>query len=301
MINRVVNLFPLWAVLLSCIAFFNADFFASLKHIIVPLLALVMFCMGMTLTWNDFKTVINRPLIIAIAVTIQFLLMPLFAYAISIMLGLGIDMLTGMVLVGASAGGTASNVICYLAKGNVALSILMTVVSTLSAVLLMPALTYIYLNQVVPVPVDGMLKCILLILLLPVIGGTLLKSLLGRWLRVFQPVFPLLSTFAIVFIIAIIVGLNHENLNEVALPVLFAVCLHNLLGLISGYWIPKCLKYDEQTCRTVCVEVAMQNSGLSVALAVKYFSVAAALPGAIFSIWHNISGSFLAMYWRGNK
>lgn len=301
MINKMVVLFPLWAVLFSCIAFFNADIFISFKQAIVPLLAIVMFCMGMTLTWHDFKAVINRPLIIAIAVSIQFLLMPLFAYIISIMLGLSIDIMTGMVLVGASAGGTASNVICYLAKGNVALSILMTVVSTLLAVFLMPLLTYVYLNQVVPVPIEGMLKSILLIVLLPVLGGTLLNSLIGQWLRVFQPVFPLLSTLSIVFIIAIIVALNHESLNILALPVLFAVCLHNLLGLLIGYWVPKYLKYDEQTCRTVCVEVAMQNSGLSVALAVKYFSIAAALPGAIFSIWHNISGSFLAMYWRSNK
>jgi BASS family bile acid:Na+ symporter len=145
MINRVINLFPLWAVMLSGIAYFNADIFGSLKSIIVPLLAIVMFCMGMTLTWRDFKEVVKKPLIIAIAVGVQFLLMPLFAYIISILLGLSIDSMTGMVLVGASSGGTASNVICYLAKGNVALSILMTVVSTLAAVILMPALTFMYL------------------------------------------------------------------------------------------------------------------------------------------------------------
>jgi len=298
MINRVIDLFPLWAIMLAVIAYFNADIFVPLKSIIVPLLATVMFSMGMTLTWRDFKEVIKKPLIIAIAVLVQFMLMPLFAYIISIMLDLNIDSMTGMVLVGASSGGTASNVICYLAKGNVALSILMTVVSTLAAVILMPALTFMYLNQMVPVPVDAMLKSILLIVLLPVLAGTLLNSFFSRKLKQIQPVFPLLSTFAIVLIIAIIVGLNQQNLSEQALPVLFAVCIHNLLGLIVGYWIPRSLKYDAQTCRTVCIEVAMQNSGLSVALAVKYFSVAAALPGAIFSIWHNVSGSLLAFYWR---
>lgn len=298
MINRIVNLFPLWAIMFAGIAYFNADIFVSLKSLIVPLLAAVMFSMGMTLTWGDFKQVLKRPLIIAIAVLVQFLLMPLFAYIISIILDLNIDGMTGMVLVGASSGGTASNVICYLAKGNVALSILMTVVSTLAAVILMPALSFMYLNEVVAVPVEAMLKSILLIVLLPVLTGTLLNSFFNQKLKLIQPVFPLLSTFAIVFIIAIIVGLNQQNLSEEALPVLIAVCMHNLLGLIVGYWIPRVLKYDEQTCRTVCIEVAMQNSGLSVALAVKYFSVAAALPGAIFSIWHNISGSLLAFYWR---
>jgi len=298
MLNRIVNLFPLWAIILSSIAFLNAELFGTFKSSIVPLLAIVMFTMGMTLKWADFKAVLKKPLVISIAVVIQFILMPLFAYAISIMLGLSVDLMTGMVLVGASAGGTASNVICYLAKGNVALSILMTVVSTLCAVILMPALTFLYLNQIVPVPVQGMLISILSIVLLPVVLGTCLNSFFAQRLKIIQPVLPLLSTFSIVFIIAIIVGLNHDNLSVLALPVLLAVVLHNMMGLIAGYSIPWLLKYDAQTCRTVCIEVAMQNSGLSVALAIKYFSITAALPGALFSIWHNISGSFLALYWR---
>lgn len=298
MLNRVINLFPLWAIILSAIAFFNAEIFAALKSSIVPLLAIVMFTMGMTLTWHDFKSVINKPVVIAIAVSIQFILMPFFAYIISSMLGLSTELMTGMVLVGASAGGTASNVICYLAKGNVALSILMTVVSTLLAVVLMPGLSFFYLNQLVPVPVEGMLKSILTIVLFPVLLGTFLNSFFMQRLKIIQPFLPLLSSFSIVFIIAIIVGLNHDNLRVLALPVFFAVVLHNLMGLTAGYGIPWLLKYDARTCRTVCIEVAMQNSGLSVALAVKYFSVAAALPGAIFSIWHNISGSLLALYWR---
>jgi len=299
-INRIVNLFPVWAIILSTVAFYNADIFSSLKDIIIPLLALVMFSMGMTLTWDDFKAVVKKPTVIAIAVCIQFVLMPLFAYAISIALNLSVEIMTGMILVGASAGGTASNVICYLAKGDVALSILMTVVSTLCAVILMPALTFIYLNQVVPVPVEAMLKSIVMIVLLPVLLGTLINSFFGQRLKAIQNIFPLLSSLSIVFIIAIIVGLNQNNLNTMALPVLIAVCSHNILGLIVGYTIPKLLNYDVRTCRTICIEVAMQNSGLSVALAIKYFANTAALPGALFSIWHNISGSLLAYYWRNN-
>ncbi len=299
--NKIVNLFPVWAILLSVVAYANAAFFSSYQQIIVPLLALVMFSMGMTLRWNDFIAVLRKPVIISIAVAIQFLLMPLFAYGLSIYLNLSQELMTGMLLVGASAGGTASNVICYLAKGDVALSILMTIVSTLFAVLLMPALTFLYLNQVVPVPVEGMLKSILLIVLLPVLSGTVINSFFSRRLSKVQAVFPLLSTMAIVFIIAIIVGLNHANLSDLAIPVVLAVCLHNSLGLLFGYGIPRLLKYDERICRTVCIEVAMQNSGLSVALAIKHFSIAAALPGALFSIWHNISGSLLALFWRTKR
>ncbi|MFW5444312.1 MAG: bile acid:sodium symporter family protein [Methylococcaceae bacterium] len=297
MILRIVHLFPVWSIILSGIAFMYPELFSSYKSIIVPLLSLVMFSMGMTLTWDDFKEVIKKPFVIVCAVAIQFLLMPLFAYAISKTLELPIELMTGMVLVGASAGGTASNVICYLAKGNVALSILMTVTSTLLAVILMPAITFLYLNQVVPVPVAEMLKSIAFIVLFPVFLGTLLNSFFKHRLKRIQAVFPLLSSFSIVLIIAIIVGLNHDNLKSLALPMLLAVCLHNLLGLIGGYVIPWLFKFDARTCRTVCIEVAMQNSGLSVALAVKYFSITAALPGALFSIWHNISGSLLAFYW----
>lgn len=203
-----------------------------------------------------------------------------------------------MVLVGACAGGTASNVICYLARGNVALSVLMTLLSTLCAVILMPLLTWIYLNQMVSVPVWDMLQSIVLMVLLPVLAGTLVNSGLEDRLSKVRTVFPLLSSAAIVVIIAIIIGLNQTNLSRAALPALLAVGLHNLLGLAVGYWIVRWMRYDEVIARTVSIEVGMQNSGLSVALAVHYFSSLAALPGALFSVWHNLSGSLLAHYWR---
>ena len=298
MIRNFIALFPLWAIGLSIIAFYLPDQFASLKPAIIPLLALIMFGMGMTLTWRHFIDAAKQPAIISITVCIQFLFMPFFAWLISLIFQLSTDQTIGMVLVGSSAGGTASNVICYLARGNVALSILMTMVSTLCAVLLMPALTYLYLNQSVPVPVWDMMKSIMIIVLIPVITGTAINSLFGRFLEKLQPVFPLLSSLMIILIIAIIVGLNHDSLQNVGLLVVGAVFLHNILGLTTGYMIPRLLNYDAVTCRTVSIEVGMQNSGLSVALAIQYFSSLAALPGAIFSIWHNISGSILAAYWR---
>ena len=298
MIRKFIALFPLWAIGLSIIAYYLPDHFASLKPAIIPLLALIMFGMGMTLTWRHFLDAAKQPVIISITVCIQFLFMPLFAWLLSLIFRLDTDQMIGMVLVGSSAGGTASNVICYLARGNVALSILMTMVSTLCAVLLMPALTYLYLSQSVPVPVWGMMKSILIIVLIPVITGTAINTLYGRFLEKLQPIFPLFSSLMIIIIIAIIVGLNHNNLQNAGLLVVGAVFLHNLLGLTTGYMIPRLLNYDAVTCRTVSIEVGMQNSGLSVALAVQYFSSLAALPGAIFSIWHNISGSIMAAYWR---
>ena len=301
MITRLINLFPLWTISLAGFAYFNAAFFATLKPAIIPLLGLVMFSMGMTLSWRHFQEAVKQPLIITLTVVVQFVLMPLFAWLIAHAFELTPQQLIGMVLVGCSSGGTASNVICYLARGNVALSVLMTMTSTLCAVFLLPALSFVYLHQTITVPVWEMMQSILMIVLIPVLAGTAINSNYGRFVVNIQRFFPLLSSLSIVLIIAIIVALNHSNLNSLTIPLLVAVMLHNILGLTAGYIIPWFMKYDAITCRTVSIEVGMQNSGLSVALAIKYFSNMAALPGAIFSIWHVTSGSILATYWHNRR
>lgn len=293
-----INLFPLWAITLSVIAYLFPGYFTPAKPAIIPLLALVMFGMGTTLTWRHFADAIKQPGIIGITVIIQFVFMPLLAFIISLALNLPEQLLIGMILVGSSAGGTASNVICYLARGNVALSILMTMTSTLCAVLLMPLLTHLYLNQMIDVPILGMMKNIVLIVFLPVLTGIFLNSYFSDFIGKLRDFSPVLSCSAIMIIIAIIVALNQSNLADVSLTVISAIVLHNGLGMLVGYVIARLLHYNAQTCRTVCIEVGMQNSGLSVALAIKFFTVNAALPGALFSIWHNISGSILAGYWR---
>jgi len=296
--TRLITLFPLGSLLLSITAYFYPVLFVDAKVAIIPLLALVMFLMGMTLTWAHFKSALKQPIIILLTVIIQFVFMPLFAYGLAQSFNLSGAHTIGLVLVGCSAGGTASNVICYLAKGNVALSILMTMASTLCSVAAMPLLSFLYLDQSVAIPVLSIMQSILMMVLIPVLLGTMLNSFYGHWFERIQGVFPALSSIAIALIIAIIVGLNQQNFSVVSLSVFFAVVLHNSLGMTIGYLIPRLLKYDAAICRTVSIEVGMQNSGLSVALAIKYFSVSAALPGAMFSIWHNVSGSILASYWH---
>jgi len=290
-------LFPISALLLSSLAYLYPDFFVMAKVAIIPLLALVMFLMGLSLTWQHFKQALKKPGVIVLTLMIQFVFMPLFAYWLAMGLSLSEAHTIGLVLVGCSAGGTASNVICYLAKGDVALSVLMTMISTLCAVFAMPLLSYLYLNHSVAVPVMGMMRSILLIVLLPVLLGTILNTFYTSVTHKFQSVLPVFSGISIALIIAIIVALNQQNFATLTFSILLAVMLHNSLGMLVGYIIPHYLNYDAAVCRTVSIEVGMQNSGLSVALALKYFSVAAALPGAMFSIWHNVSGSLLAMYW----
>jgi BASS family bile acid:Na+ symporter len=296
--TTMTGLFPLWALLGSLLALGQPDLFIPLKVSIVPLLGIVMFGMGMTLTGSDFLDVLRRPFPVFLGVAMQFLLMPLAAWILATAAGLPAQLAVGLILVGCSPGGTASNVVCYLAKGDVALSITLTMASTLLAVVATPLLTLLYAGETVPVPALDILITVFKIIFLPVMLGVMVNHFFHRALLPVRRVFPLLSVLSIVLIIMIIVALNHDSLANVASGVAAVVVLHNAIGLLGGYWLPRCLGRDKRECRTLAIEVGMQNSGLAVALAVKYFSATAALPGALFSIWHNLSGSLLAGIWR---
>jgi bile acid:Na+ symporter, BASS family len=290
-------LFPFSAIMLSIIAYFvPTPFLLGVPHI-STLLMVAMFGMGLTLSLDDFKRVTTRRYAVLLGMFLQFSIMPLAAFLIATALQLPDELKIGMVLVGSTAGGTASNVICFLAKGDVALSITMTLCSTMLAVFMTPFLTFLFLNQVIDIDVWGMLSSVLQIVALPVAAGTLTNIFLTDKIAKFKPFYPFISMLAIVFIIAIIVALNRTSIADVGSLLLFAVILHNLIGIAGGYSLAKLFKQDERTCRTLAIEVGMQNSGLSVALAMTHFSKAAALPGALFSIWHNISGSILASSW----
>jgi bile acid:Na+ symporter, BASS family len=297
MVEKLTKLFPVWAILLSITAYFYAGFFSGFKSAIIPLLTVVMFGMGMTLKWSNFKEVLKSPKVILLGVCLQYLIMPLSAFVISESFGLSAELTAGMILVGSCPGGTASNVITYLAEGDVALSITLTLSSTIIAVVATPAFSLLYLNHIIPVPFWDMMLSILQIVLIPVLLGTAINSFFGEKMDKIRNFFPFLSTISIVLIIAIIVGLNRDKIGQVDFTTILAVILHNISGLVFGYWLTRLFGYDEKTCRTISIEVGMQNSGLSVALAIKYFSAIAALPGAIFSIWHNLSGSLLAGCW----
>ncbi|WP_295886024.1 bile acid:sodium symporter family protein [uncultured Thiohalocapsa sp.] len=295
--SAVTALFPLWALLGSVLAYVRPEWLAPLKPAIVPLLGVVMLGMGLTLTWREFAAVWRRPQQVGLGMALQFGVMPLAAWAIGTVLGLPAALIAGLVLVGASPGGTASNVVCYLARGDVALSITLTAASTLLAVVATPLITWLYVGQQVPVPVWDMLLSILKIVLLPVALGVAVNTWLGARIAPVQGVFPLLSMAAILLIIAIIVALNVDNIAAAGWVVALAVVLHNGIGLGAGYALGWLGTRDVRSARTLAIEVGMQNSGLAVALAVQYFSAAAAIPGALFSIWHNLSGSALAAFW----
>lgn len=296
-----INAFPVLAILFAIIATLFPEWFTPLSGWILPLLGLIMFTMGMTLRVADFSRVLKMPTVVLIGVLMQFLLMPLFGWILALAFSLPPLIAAGLILVGSCPGGTASNVICFLSKGDVALSVTLTAISTLLAFLATPFLTWLYVGENIDVPILNMLLTILKIVLLPVLAGVVINTYLSDHLDRFKPVLPVLSVLAIVIVIAIVTALNANNFMQLTWVIIIAVMLHNLLGLAAGYFLTRAMGYDIQTARTIAIEVGMQNSGLGTALAVKYFGATSALPGALFSVWHNVSGAFLAHYWRNKS
>ncbi len=301
MIGRLTQLFPVWAVSFALFAYFSPGLFVDLKTQIVPLLTIIMLAMGVSLSPSDFLNVLKHKKAVGVGVFLQFLIMPIAALLISFLLGFNTELTVGMVLVGSVAGGTSSNVMVFLAKGDVALSISMTAISTLLGVIVTPLLVQGLVGQTVDVPVSGMLMSLVKIVLLPVAIGVIINTFFSKTVAKIHAVLPLISMAAIVLIIAIVVALNAGNLNTVGPLVALAVILHNSFGLIAGYFGCRLFGFNESTCRTIAFEVGLQNSGLATALAMKFFSPASAIAGTIFSVWHNISGSLLAGYWASKK
>ena len=293
--NLIVKIFPLAAVLISILAVLFPALLNWGGSLIVPLLGVIMLGMGSTLSVQDFAMAVKKPRAVCVGMVLQFLLMPFLAFAVGFALDLPREQFIGLVMVGAVAGGTASNVITFLAGGDVALSITMTACSTVAGIVLTPLISGLYLSHTVEVPAWAMFKSILQVVALPVSLGLVINRLCRqKYLGVINSIAPVVSALGIVLVIGIIVALNRAALFDCGLLVLGGVILHNASGLAAGYFLARLCRLDIRSSVTVAIEVGMQNSGLAAALAGQLFSGAAALPGAVFSVWHNISGAIFA-------
>ena len=263
---------------------------------ITTLLMIVMFGMGLTLDPVDFAVVFRRPKDVILGCLAQFTIMPLLAFALGKAFALDDALLVGVILVGTCPGGTSSNVITYLSKGDVALSVGMTSVSTLLAPLLTPALTYLLLRQTVSVDMAAMFMSIVKVVILPIAAGFVINKFFSRTTQKAVKVLPLVSVTAIVMIVAAVVSANSAKIMTTGVLVFSVVILHNILGYALGYVIAAFLKVPLAKKKAISIEVGMQNSGLATSLAATSFpSLAlATVPGAVFSVWHNISGAILA-------
>ncbi|WP_347552419.1 bile acid:sodium symporter family protein [Pseudalkalibacillus hwajinpoensis] len=291
------NTFAVWVLLFAVLGFLFPEGFTWITSYITILLGIIMFGMGMTLSGSDFKEVVKQPKSVAIGVAAQFIVMPLLAYGLAVAFQLPAEIAVGVILVGCCPGGTASNVITFLAKGNTALSVAITAVSTLLAPLLTPALVLLFASQWLPVSAGDLFLSILQMVVIPITLGVIVKMVFKEKVAKSVTALPLISVISIVAIVAAVVGASKDRIAETGLLIFSIVILHNLLGLVIGYWLAKVLRLNASDQRAISIEVGMQNSGLGAALAAAHFNPIAAVPSAIFSVWHNISGPILATIW----
>ena len=305
MIKKLFHYISEYMAILVLAAAVMALLFPSALLVVRPtvinyLLGVVMFGMGLTLNLHDFKIVFSRPKDVIVGCLAQFTIMPLLAWTLARVFALDEALTLGVVLVGCCPGGTASNVITYLAKGDLALSVGMTGVSTLLAPFMTPLLTWALAGKSVNVDVTGMLLSILWVVILPIVIGLLVKWIWPRFTERATDFLPAFSSLAIAFIVAIIISANADKLLTGGLLIVTVVILHNVCGLSLGYLIGRLLGLSEAKKRAVSIEVGMQNSGLASSLATIHFAAypLATIPGAIFSVWHNLSGAAVAYLYR---
>ena len=294
--NFVSRYMAVFVIAIAAISLFQPWTFLWTVPYITILLGVVMFGMGMTLRFEDFRLVLERPKDVLIGTIAQFGIMPLLAWLLAHAFSLPPELAAGVILVGTCPGGTSSNVMTYLARGDVALSVSMTMASTVLAPIMTPLLTLWLAGQWIDIPAGKMMISIAQVVIAPIVLGLLINHFFERPVQKAVKVLPLISVVAIVLIVGAVVSANAGRIMETGTLIMLVVMCHNLLGYALGCGAAKLLRMDMAKVKAVSIEVGMQNSGLAASLALLHFGAAAAIPGALFSVWHNISGSLAANY-----
>ncbi|PPB08200.1 bile acid:sodium symporter family protein [Brevibacillus laterosporus] len=286
--------FTVWVLLFSVIAYVYPEHFTWIGAYVIPLLGIVMFGMGLTISASDFKEVFRRPKDVALGVIGHYLVMPLLAFLLAYFLELPPEIAVGVILVGCCPSGTASNVMVFLSRGDVALAVAIASVSTLLAPVVTPFLILLLASKWVDINIWSLFYSIIQVVIIPLALGLFVKKYFGKQATASVKALPLVSVVAIVMIICGVVAGNQAKLASAGLIIFAVVVLHNVLGFLLGFLFARLCGMDIAKQKAVAMEVGMQNSGLGVAIATAHFSPLAAVPSAIFSVWHNISGSVLA-------
>lgn len=299
LLSRFVgNTFALWVLLFAVLAFLAPQWFRPLAPAIVPMLGIVMFGMGLTLKLEDFAEVARHPWRVCLGVVAHFVIMPGVAWLLCQLLQLSPEIAVGVILVGCCPSGTASNVMTWLARGDLALSVAIAAVTTLLAPLLTPALIWLLASAWLPVSFAELFWSILQVVLLPIALGVVAQRLFGARVGKVVEVLPLVSVVCIVVIVAAVVAASQAKIAESGLLIMAVVILHNSFGFLLGYLAGRVFGLPLAQRKSLALEVGMQNSGLGAALASAHFSPLAAVPSALFSVWHNISGATLSSWFR---
>ncbi len=290
--------FAYWTLAFALAGFLYPDLFIGLKSQVSYLLGVIMFGMGLTLKVSDFSEVFKRPKQVVMGILAQFIIMPVLALLLTIVFKLDPMLAVGVLLVGCCPGGTSSNVITYLSKGDLALSVTITSISTLLAPIMTPFLLQLLANKIIDIAFWPMMMSIVYVVIVPIVLGVAFRVLVGKKATVINPILPIISVAGIVTIVAIVVAINQTKIREVGLLVICIVALHNVLGYAIGYALAHYLGMQWPQRKAIAIEVGMQNSGLGASLAIAHFSPLAAVPSALFSVWHNISGALLANFFQ---
>jgi BASS family bile acid:Na+ symporter len=271
----------------------------NLQQLILPLLQLIMFGMGTSMSLQDFAGVVRMPKAVAIGLLCQYTIMPLLGFVIAKMSGFPPEIAAGVILIGVSPSGLASNVMSYLAKANVALSVTLTALATLMSPIVTPFLMKLLAGQFIPIQVGEMMWSIVKLVILPIVAGLLFNRFFHGKTPWLDRAMPLVSMSGIAIIITIITAAGRDSLLDIGLALVIAAVLQNVLGYFLGYWSCRLLKMPLRDCRTIAIEVGMQNAGLASGIALEMGKVATlGLAPAVFGPWMNISGSSLATWWR---
>jgi BASS family bile acid:Na+ symporter len=302
MLHKLAILFPLWMILSGATALCQPEWFIALNQgsIMVLVLAFVMLCMGLTLTLDDFRRIARMPRAVAIGFAAQYSIMPLLAWGVAQALNLPPHFAVGLILVGCCPGGTASNLVSYIAGADVALSVVMTVCSTMVAIILTPLLTQLLVGAMVPVDTWLLFKQTLQVVIIPVVLGVVLNRSAPGLVARMMPVAPLLSVIGVCFICAVVFAAHAEAILIHGLELILAVALLHGGGFLMGYNFAQMFGYQGQSARTISIEVGMQNSGLAIVLAKQAFPLLPLAPvvGAVSAVMHSLLGSLLAVLWR---
>ncbi|MCO7176287.1 bile acid:sodium symporter family protein [Sporolactobacillus kofuensis] len=296
--------FALFVLAAAAVSYFQPNLITWVLPYVNDLLGIIMFGMGMTLKKSDFAAVFKRPKDVIIGVCAHYLIMPLVAFALCFAFHLPPAVAVGVILVGCCPSGTASNVMCFLAKGDVALGVSIGAVSTLIAPVMLPLMLWLLAGHWVKIPTSSLFVSVVEIVIVPIVLGVLVNTFFGKKVHKVTAALPLVSTVAIILIAGGVVAASNKNgdlLTASTLVIIPVVILHNLLGYSLGFFFSRLLGMDHLKSRAITFEVGMQNSALGVALAIAFFSPVAAIPATLFSIWHNMSGSLLASFWAGKK
>lgn len=289
------NMAPL-VVIMTAAALIFPTAFVWVAPKISLLLGVVMFGMGMTLKPEDFREIFRRPRDVLIGLLAQFSIMPLLAFVLATAFNLPAELAAGVILVGTCPGGTSSNVMTFLAKGDLALSVSITMASTILAPVVTPLLTWLLAGAWIEVSFVQMMISIVQVVVAPIVLGLAVNQLFGNFVKRVAEILPVVSIVAILLILAGVVGVNSEKILQTGWLMMLVVVLHNLFGYALGYGAAKIFGMNTAKTKTLAIEVGMQNSGLATALAMTHFGAAAAIPSALFSVWHNISGSIVANF-----